>query len=424
MSPNRTLELLAPAGDWPHLQAALQSGADAIYFGVDGWNMRAGARNFGLQDLSQVVSVAHEQGARAYLALNTLCYEDELDALEGLLDRVRAAAVDAVIAADLAVIELCLQRGIPVHISTQMSVSNSQSILFLYKRGIRRFVLARECSLEDIATIRQNLKNKLGERADEIELEAFAHGAMCVSVSGRCFMSAHLTGKSANRGECTQPCRREYTLVDERGEARFRLNKGHLLSPKDLCTLPFLEKLVDAGIHSFKIEGRNRSADYVRTVIDVYRRTLDHLIRHRHRLDFEQSYTALKTVGLSRLQSVYNRGFSEGFYFGKPMSDWNTAPGNQASQRRVYVGKVMHYYPKVGVAEVLLEADSLELGNDIFFEGKQTGVVEQTLESLEIEHCPQQTVPKGERVGIRTAEIVRVGDKLYKRERIDTTQTV
>ncbi len=263
--------------------------------------------------------------------------------------------------------------------------------------------------------IGEALKNRFGERGQEAEIEAFVHGAMCVSISGRCFMSGFQTGKSANRGECTQPCRREYQVLDTRGEVAFHLEESHVMSPKDLCVLPFIEQLIEAGVTSFKIEGRNRSADYVQTVVQAYRECIDYYTTHKNEAGFSVAFAELKTSAMSRLRSVYNRDFSEGFYFGKPMGDWTTPSGNQATHRRVYVGKVVNYYAKPCVAEIKLEGDALETGDELFFEGEQTGMFEQRAESLQIDHQEITSAPKGVCVGLKTILPVRKNDVLYKR---------
>lgn len=417
VSPN-SLELLAPAGGWVQLHAALAAGADAVYFGVEGFNMRAGAKNFSQAELPELVKTVHESGARAYLALNVIVYESELADLGMVLEAAIEAGVDAVIASDIAVIEAARNRGLPVHISTQMSLSNSAAIAFFYGLGVRRFVLARECSLESIEMMRGNLARTLGEpAAAAIEIEAFVHGAMCVSISGRCFMSGFTTGKSANRGACTQPCRREYQVLDKRGEAAFEFTEGHVMSPKDLCALPFLERLIEAGIVSFKIEGRSRSADYVSEVVGAYRTCLDYYCAHaaeKESVAFQEQFSAVKADALERVKRVYNRDFSDGFYFGKPIGDWTTPSGNQSSHQRVYVGKVVNYFSQQGVAELKLEGEALKLGCEIFFEGKQTGWLPQRVESMQYEHQACVEAPKGSCVGVKTTALVRKNDAVYR----------
>jgi putative protease len=269
-------ELLAPAGDAAALRAALDAGADAVYFGAGSLNMRKRARNFQLGDISEVAAACRKSGAKAYLAVNTIVYENEFDDLERLLDAAADAGVDAIICWDDSVVQCAGERNLDVHLSTQASVSNSRSIIRRYRKdGIRRFVLARECSLDHVRMIRSRLREQLGEEAEGIELEAFIHGAMCVSVSGRCFMSEAATGESGNRGACLQPCRRQYRIIDVEGEYEYELGRDYVMSPKDLCTMPFIEQVLESGIASLKIEGRMRSPEYVSVVTGAYRRAID-----------------------------------------------------------------------------------------------------------------------------------------------------
>lgn len=407
-------EVLSPAGNWTCLEAAIRAGCDAVYFGIGGLNMRAAAQNFADEELPKVVARCRESNVRSYLTLNTLVYEHELELLDRSLDAARVADVDAVIASDLAVIEGARSREIEVHVSTQMSVSNARSLACLYRTfGVRRFVLARECSLEDIARIREHLGALLGADASAIELEAFAHGAMCVSVSGRCFLSQFQYGKSANRGECLQPCRREYQVTNtEEGQA-FDLGTHHVMSPKDLCTLPFVEKLIDAGIVSLKIEGRNRSPEYVSTATRAYREVVDAYLGRAGDPASGEALATLKKGHLERLDRVYHRGYSSGHFMGKPIDAWTESGHSQASTRKAYVGIVTNYYARPGVAEVRVLDTCVALGDSVLFLGPTTGVVEQTLESMQVEHEAVSEVSKGMDVAIKTCEPVRRNDKLY-----------
>ncbi len=410
-------EILAPAGTPVALQAAIAAGADAVYLGLDEFNMRSMARNFATVDLPALCADAHAAGVRLYVACNTLIYEHELPRLDAMLDACAAAGVDAVIGWDLAVLEAVWARGIAVHISTQHSVANSRALLQLARRyGARRFVLARECTLADIRDMRAAVKRELGAAAEEIELEAFAHGAMCVAVSGRCFMSQFQYGKSASRGECLQPCRRAYTVHNEEEEQSFVVRDHHVMSPSDLCTLPFVEQLYEAGIHSFKIEGRSRSPEYVAAAVTAYREVL-HMWHAEGggeaADDFAVRYQALKDRHMVRLGEVYNRGFSDGFYMGQPMGDWSVPSNSQATTRKAFVGRVVNYYRKPGVAEVQVVSTPFERGERLLFQGATTGVVEQAAESLQIEHAAVERAAQGELVAIKTDEPVRRGDELY-----------
>jgi putative protease len=409
------VEVLAPAGEWSALEAGLRAGADAVYFGVGALNMRASARNFKQAELGEIMARCRESDARGYLTVNTIVYQRELHLLDELLKSAVSAGVDAVIASDLAVIDGARQRGLEVHISTQMSLSNARSLAVLARTfGIRRFVLARECTLDDISLIRAGLVSELGEDAAGIELEAFAHGAMCVAVSGRCFMSQFQYGKSANRGECLQPCRREYRVVNEEEGQEFALGNHYVMSPKDLCVLPFVEKLLAAGIVSLKIEGRNRSPEYVGAVTRAYREVVDFWHNHRDEPGFAEQFPDLKASHLAQIDRVFHRGYSNGFYMGQPVDAWAESGGSQASTRKVYVGLVTNYYARPGVAEIQVQDNPVALGDEIIFVGAKTGALEQSAGSIQVDHKPVDAVERGALVAIKTELPVRRGDKLYK----------
>lgn len=407
-------EILSPAGEWSALESAIRAGCDAVYFGVGDLNMRSTARNFKADDLGDIVARCRQSNVLCYLTLNTIVYEKELGLLDGYLDMAAAAGVDAVIASDLAVVESARSRGLDVHVSTQMSVSNSRSLGVLFEKfNIRRFVLARECTLEDILLMRRRLRQKYGNAADEIEFEAFAHGAMCVAVSGRCFMSQFQYGKSANRGECLQPCRREYKVTNKEEEYSFDLGDHYVMSPKDLCTLPFIEKLIEAGIFSLKIEGRNRSPEYVGAVTMAYREVVDAYIMERRELGFEEKFAALKKKNMTDIERVFHRGYSSGFFMGQPIDAWTNSGGSQATTRKFYVGLVTNYFAKPGVAEVKVQDNTISLGDSVMFTGATTGAFEQELKSMQVEHQSVDMVEKGVLVAIKSDEPVRRNDKLY-----------
>ncbi|OVE75682.1 hypothetical protein BVX97_03830 [bacterium E08(2017)] len=405
---------MAPAGDWVCLRAALEAGCDSVYFGINRLNMRAGASNFQDSELDSVMEACHEKGIKGYLALNTIVYEGELDDLGEVLDMAVEAKVDAIICSDLSVIQKVRARELPVIISTQMSISNSESIKFFYETmGITRFVLARECTLEDIALIREDLNKKLGEVSEKIELEVFIHGAMCVSVSGRCFLSHYQYGKSANRGECLQPCRREYIITNEEEGESFSVGSDYLLSPKDLCTMPFIDKLIDAGIDRFKIEGRNRNAEYVLTVTKAYRDAVDKYFELCGNEGFEEDYEELKSELTEKMRKVYNRGFSNGFFMGMPADDWSAVSGSAAVQKKAYSGIVTNYYAKPGVAEILIHDNGFAVGDEIMFQGNTTGVLQQEVISMQVEHEAMEAAEKGMLVAVKTDKPVHRKDKVF-----------
>jgi len=405
---------MSPAGNWACLHAALKAGADAIYFGLRGLNMRSNYRNFVPSEMKRIAAECHQAGVKAYLALNTIIYENELPKVDRILKSAVEAGIDAVICWDMAVIHKAKTFGLPVFLSTQMSVSNSESLALFYRTfGIRRFVLARECSLAHIKAMRKRLKRELGEEAENIEIEVFAHGAMCVSLSGRCFLSEDRFGKSANRGECIQPCRREYKITDAEGEISFRLANNHLLSPEDLCTMPFLDQLLATGVGSLKLEGRARTPEYVSTVTSAYRRAIDFYFANKHRRGFKAQFEALKTSLTVELDSAYHRGLSSGFFMGKPIGQWTNSRGSRASQSKRLVGEVMNYYRKAGAAEIQVRNAGFTLGDELLIQGPTTGLVRFKVESIQIEHEAKPSATRGERIALGVPEQVRPRDRVF-----------
>ena len=396
-------ELMAPAGDWTMLRTAVKSGADAIYFGVDKLNMRAKAKNFSVRELPEISKFCRAKKVKSYLTLNTIVFEDELAEATDIIVSAKRAKIDRIICSDLAVAELCHKHKLPFCISTQGSVSNSLAASVYKKLGAVRIVLARECSLEEIKKIRKNTK---------LEIETFIHGAMCIAVSGRCFMSHHLFGQSANRGDCIQPCRREYEVYDTAANKSLLIGDDYVLSPKDLCTIEFIDKLIEAGIDSFKIEGRKRAPEYVAKTVSVYRKAID--------LHSKKKLTAgKKKLFLKELEKVYNRGFSTGFYFGKPSSeDYAGIEGSKATKRKVYVGKVLNYFQKPKVAQVLLETGQIKLKDQLLITGETTGLVEMTLDKLFVNEKSFKAAKKGDELTFVTPGLVRRNDKVYLIEQV------
>jgi len=403
-------ELLAPAGDEVSLRAALDAGADAVYFGAGAFNMRKRARNFSPDDIAGVVSLCHEYEARAYLAINIIVYENEFPLLDSTLDKATDAGVDAIICWDHAVIAGALERNLEVHLSTQASVSNSRAILQYYRKsGIHRFVLARECTLDHLKQISLNLKSELGAEAEKIELEVFIHGAMCVSVSGRCFMSELVSGESGNRGACLQPCRRKYRIIDVEGDYEYEIGQDYVMSPKDLCTMPFFEKILDLPVVSLKIEGRMRSPEYVSTVVTAYRKAIDAYFEGK------PNYSELKEILTGDLRTVFNRDFSDGYYMGRPVGDWARSPNSQAVKRKETVGVVVNYFRKVGVAEIKVQGASFTIGDELLIQGPTTGNLSVDVESIQIEHKAVQSAGKGDHVAVPVSRRVRVNDLVFRR---------
>ena len=387
-------QLLSPAGDFSMLTAAIKAGADAVYFGVRGLNMRAAANNFELKEIKKVVSFCHKHQVKAYCTVNVIIYEKELKLLDKILKTLKQAKIDAVICWDLAVIQKCKELGIPIHLSTQASVSNSEAAKYWKKLGVERIVLARECSLEDV----KEIKKKSG-----LEIEVFIHGARCISLSGRCFMSQELFGKSANRGECLQPCRRDYIVTDEEGK-QMKLENNFVMSAKDLCTLPMLDKLM--FVDSLKIEGRNRGAEYVFKVTKVYRDALDAIKKKK----FNQELVAR---GTETLQEAYNKDFSTGFLVDYPHHQRCNVYGSKATLEKVQLGKVINYYKKLGVAEIKVESTGFSVGDKLAFTGPTTGYAELVAE--EIADDSGKIIKAGKRavVTVKTGFLVRENDKVY-----------
>ncbi len=395
----KKVELMSPAGDWASLRAAIDSGADAVYLGIKGINMRAAAKNFVLEDLKEIVKICHADKVKVYLTLNTIIYEKELSDIKKILKECKKEKVDAVIAWDFSVISECKKMKIPVIVSTQASVSNSESAKYFKKLGAKRITLARECSLADVKEIKKKAK---------VEIEVFVHGAMCVSVSGRCFLSQEMFGKSANRGECIQPCRREYMVEEIEERRKLKVGNHYVLSPKDLCCLPFVDELIDAGVDGFKIEGRNRSPEYVKVVTSCYREAVDAC--------YDGSFDEkLKKRLVEKLKKVYNRGFSSGFYFGMPTKkDFTDAYGSKATTRKEYVGYIKNFYGKIGVAEIVIESCGLEVGDNILVIGNATGVFENKVDSIEVDHKKIRKAGKKKRVALKLSKKARINDKVYK----------
>jgi putative protease len=392
-------ELLAGAGDWKMLRTAVKYGADAIYFGVDELNLRAKASNFKLEELEKVVTYLHENNVDAHLTVNAVVFDDQSEKIDLVFKEAKRCNVDMIIAWDLAIIDKCLEYELPLCISTQASVSNSGAAKMYKRLGAERVVLARECTLEQI----KEIKSKV-----DIEIEAFVHGAMCVAVSGRCFMSHHAFGQSANTGECLQNCRREYEIHDTSGETSFIIGTDYVMSPKDMNTIEFLDELIEAGIDSFKIEGRKRSPEYIATTVASYRKAID--LYFDGKLDKEVKHEMFED-----LSKVYNRGFSAGFYHGTPSGDdYTERYGSQATTKKMYVGKVLNYFKKSKIAHIKLEAGEIALNDKLYITGNTTGLVETTLQSLMKDEKQINGAVKGDEVTFFLNETIRLKDQVYK----------
>ena len=392
-------ELLAPAGNWKALRTAIKYGADAVYFGVENLNMRAKAANFKVAELKQIVEFCHQNNVDAHLTLNTIVFEDELEQLDKIIPEAKKAGIDFIICWDTAVINKCLEYEVPFCVSTQASISNSSAAKFYKRLGAKRIVLARECSLEKI----KEIKNEV-----DIEIETFVHGAMCVAISGRCFMSHDAFGKSANRGECIQPCRREFEIVDKDESKSFIIGEDYVMSPKDLCAIDFIDLLIEAGIDSFKIEGRKRSPEYIAKVVGAYRKAID--------LYFEERLTIQSKKDLRKdLEEVYNRGFSSGFYFDVPgAEEFTDQYGSKATTRKQFVGKVINYFQNEKVAHVKILSNKIDVGDKVYFIGNTTALVEAEVSAIRKDDAEVLAGEKGEEVTFKVDGFVRPGDQVYK----------
>lgn len=396
-------EIMAPAGDWSCLRAAVKAGADAVYLGMKGASMRNKTENFTRENIKKVVDYCHKNNVKLYVTLNSIVFEWDLNSIESILKIYKQARVDAVICWDISVIKKARELGLNVHVSTQASISNSQAVNFYKKLGVSRVVLARECSLDQIKEIKKKTK---------IEIECFVHGAMCMAISGRCFLSQFTDDRSANRGVCVQNCRREYTVIDD-AKNKLKLGNDYILSAEDLCTLPFIEKLIEANITCFKIEGRNKRAEYVKYTTEAYRKAVDFYFKNKDKKNFEKEFEKLKKALMTKLKQVYNRGFSSGFFLGKPLNAWNNVHGSKSTKIRIEVGRVENYYSKQGVATVRIFSKEIKTGNTIFIIGETTGILEQKVRSIERNNKKISRGKKGDFVAIKIDRRVREGDKVF-----------
>jgi putative protease len=405
----KKIELMAPAGNWESLMAALNAGADSIYFGVEQMNMRARATmNFTLDDLPEIAKRCQAKNVRTYLTLNTIVYDHDLSIVKTLVNAVKEHGITAVIASDQAVIGYARSCGVEVHISTQLNVTNIETVKF-YALFADVMVLSRELSLNQVKKITDQIKkeNVCGPSGKLVEIEIFGHGALCMAVSGKCYLSLHSNNSSANRGACIQNCRRTYTVIDKETGYELEIDNEYIMSPKDLCTINFLDQVAESGIDVLKIEGRGRAPEYVKTTIECYREALDAIAN--------DTYTQEKVAGwMARLDTVYNRGFWSGYYLGQQLGEWHDTSGSKATQKKVYIAKGVHFYPKTHVAEFEVEAQTIKEGDKILITGPTTGVVEEELKELYVNGARATQAKKGDRLTFKTNQRIRKSDKLYK----------
>ena len=400
---------MAPAGSFESLQAALDNGADSIYFGVEQLNMRARASiNFTLDDLQEISKRCSEKGVRSYLTLNTIIYDHDLSIVKTLITKAKEANISAVIAMDQAVISVAKSVGMEVHISTQINITNIETLKF-YAMFADTIVLSRELSLRQVTKITEQIKKEeiKGPSGRLVEIEIFGHGALCMAVSGKCYMSLHSYNSSANRGACKQNCRKKYTVIDQETGFEMELDNEYIMSPKDLCTIDFLDQVANAGISVLKIEGRGRAPEYVAKVIKCYRDAIDSLA--------DGTYDKEKVIEwMQELEKVYNRGFWNGYYLGQKLGEWSKESGSHATQKKLYVGKGMHYFPKSNIGEFKIEAFDISVGDTILITGPTTGAQEMKIEEMYVNDVNGSSARKGDSVTIPLKFRIRPSDKLYK----------
>ena len=404
------VEIMAPVGSYESLMAAIQGGADSVYFGIGKLNMRSNSsKNFTLDDLKKISAIAKEHGLRTYITLNTVIYDDELEAMKQIVDAAKANGITAIIASDQAVIQYAYKQGMEIHMSTQTNITNIEAVKY-YSQFADVMVTARELNLDQVKYITTQIReqNITGPSGKQVQIEIFAHGALCMAVSGKCYLSLDNLNSSANRGACLQPCRRKYTVKDKESDLELEIDNEYIMSPKDLNTVALLDKMLDAGVRVLKLEGRGRSAEYVKTVAAVYREAVNAW--------FDNDYSQEKIDRWNqRLATVYNRGFWDGYYMGRKMGEWTENYGNQATKRKLYVGKITNYFKKIGVAEIKVEANILSLKEEIKIIGPTTGVYEDTVSEIRLDDgAVVAEAPKGSVCSIKTTEVVRRGDKVYK----------
>lgn len=403
------VEIMAPAGSWDSLMAAIRGGADSVYFGVGQLNMRAASsNNFTVDDLAKVAEICRQNNLKSYLTINVIVYDNEIEEMRRLIDAAVQAGITAVIASDLAVISYAYKAGMEIHLSTQLNITNIEALKF-YSQWADVAVLARELNINQVRHIYDSIREQdiRGPKGGLVRIEMFAHGALCMAISGKCYLSLHENDKSANRGECYQTCRKGYLATNIETGYELEIDNKYIMSPKDLCTIGFLDRLIDSGVRVLKIEGRARSAEYVKTVCECYDDALKSIA--------DGSYNAEK-IGLWRekLATVFNRGFWDGYYLGQKMGEWNNTYGSNATKRKIYIGKITNYFARVMVAEIKLENGDLEKGETILISGPTTGVSELVIDEMRVDLEITGKAEKGELVSVKTNDILRRSDKVYK----------
>jgi len=403
------IEIMAPSGSYESLMASIQGGADSVYFGIEQLNMRAGStNNFTLEDLGKIAEICRQNSVKSYLTVNVVVYDSEIPLMHKIIDAAIDNGITAIIASDLSAISYAFSKGIGVHLSTQLNISNIEALKF-YSQWADVAVLARELNLEQVKHIYRNIteNNIRGPQGNHIRIEMFAHGALCMAISGKCYLSLHENNTSANRGICYQTCRKAYVVTEKETGYQLEIDNEYIMSPKDLCTIGFIDKMIDAGVRVLKIEGRARSPEYVRTVTSCYDEAVRSVI--------DGTYGPEKIdIWTKRLSSVFNRGFWDGYYLGQKLGEWNTRYGSNATRRKIYLGRVTNFFTKISVAEIKLENGDLEKGDVILVTGPTTGVLEYIVDEIRVDLKVTEKAMKGVFCSIRVPEILRRSDKVYK----------
>lgn len=405
----KAYEIMAPAGSWESLSAAIKAGADSVYFGIEKLNMRSkSSSNFTTSDLREIVRICNENKVKSYLTVNTILYDNDLNLMREIINVAKESKVSAVICADVAALMYANSIGVEVHLSTQLNISNVESLKF-YAQFADVVVLARELNMNQVAEIYQAIENEniRGKNGELIRIEMFCHGALCMAVSGKCYLSLHEKNISANRGACNQICRRGYTVKDKDSEIELEIDNEYIMSPKDLKTIGFIDQMMKAGVRVFKIEGRARGAEYVKTVVSCYRDAIESVLCGT----FSDAKVAEWDILLSK---VFNRGFWNGYYLGQRLGEWSNNYGSEATHKKIYVGKCTNYFNKIAVAEFLLEAQYLDKGDEILITGETTGAYENVVDEIRVDLKPVDRVEKGTYFSIKTNELIRRNDKLFK----------
>lgn len=413
-------EIMAPVGSRESLAAAIHAGANSIYFGIGKLNMRShSANDFTIDDLKEIAAICHEHGLKSYLTVNTIIYEEDLPTMRQIVDAAHEARISAVIASDVAVMSYCRQIGQEVHLSTQLNISNIEALKF-YAQFADVVVLARELNMFQVKDIHEQIEAQhiTGPSGELIRIEMFCHGALCMAISGKCYLSLQNAGRSANRGACVQICRRGYEVRDLETGTQLQIDNKYIMSPKDLKTIRFIDVMMNAGVRVFKIEGRARGPEYVQTVVQAYDQAINAVLDGTFHRD-----AARQDRWDEQLSTVFNRGFWDGYYQGQKLGEWCEVYGSKATERKVYVGKCMKYFSKLGVAEFLIENEDLHVGNKILVTGVTTGALIQTVDEIRYDLKPVETATRGQRISIKVDEKVRPNDKLYILEKRSLAQS-